>query len=340
MNLTPLPKVSIVIPCRNEVNYIAKNIDSILQQNYNGEIEVLVVDGMSDDGTREIVLGFNNEKIKLVDNPHRFTPQALNIGVENAKGEIFIILGGHAFLDKNFVRKNVEVLNNDTAVGCSGGQILNIYENNAGELISKAMSSVFGVGNATFRTGGDADYVDTVAFGAYYKSVHDKIGGFDEDLVRNQDDEYNYKITKAGYKIYFDPTIISNYYVRGSIKKLYKQYYQYGYWKVYVNKKHKTITTLRQLVPLFLVLSCILGTITTLFLPLFGLVCITGLLSYLVMALIFGVKKGNNFIEGIRISQIFPVLHFSYGFGYLIGIIQFVILGKKPSTRSKSLSRD
>lgn len=334
------PKVSVVIPCRNEEKYIAKNIDSILAQDYSGELEVLVVDGMSTDATRSIVEEYSDDRVKLVDNKAQYTPNALNLGVEHSSGEIFIILGGHAFLNVDFVRKNVEVLQRDASVGCAGGQILNIYENEAGELISKAMSSSFGVGNATFRTGGDAGYVDTVAFGAYWKKIHYEIGGFDEDLVRNQDDEYNFKVTKAGYKIYFDPEIISNYYVRGSVSKLYRQYYQYGYWKVYVNKKHKTITTIRQMVPLIFVLGLFIGAILSVFVPYFVWLFLGGISLYILMALFTGMRMGKSLGEGIKIATIFPVLHFSYGLGYLIGIIQFLILNKKPSGRSKSSTRD
>jgi len=334
-----IPKVSIIIPCRNEKQYISKNIDSILNQDYKGELEVLIVDGMSDDGTREIIKEYNNSKVRLIDNPFLFTPNALNIGVKKAKGDVFIILGGHAFLEKNFVSKNIEVLLNDKSVGCSGGQILNIYENKTGEIISKAMSSVFGVGNATFRTGGNPGYVDTVAFGAYYKKNHDQIGGFDEDLVRNQDDEYNYKIIKAGFKIYFDPEIKSHYYVRGSIKKLFKQYYQYGYWKVYVNKKHKTITTIRQMIPLFFVLGLIVGGVLSALLPYFGWLFLGGVLLYVFLAIVFGFKVSSKLKEVIRVSLIFPILHFSYGWGYLIGIINFILLGKTPSKKSKETTR-
>jgi glycosyltransferase involved in cell wall biosynthesis len=334
------PAVSIIIPCRNEANYIAKNIDAILNQDYEGELEVLIVDGMSDDGTREIVNQYDDQRVRLIDNEAKFTPHALNLGVDAAKGEVFIILGGHAFINIDFVRKNVAVLLSDSSIGCAGGQIMNIYENDSGELISKAMSSSFGVGNATFRVGGQAGFVDTVAFGAYWKKVHYEIGGFDEDLVRNQDDEYNYKVVKAGYKIYFDPEIISNYYVRGSVSKLYRQYYQYGYWKVYVNKKHKTITTIRQMVPLFFVLGLIGGAIISLFLPLFWWVLLIGVTAYILLAIVSGIKASKSLVEGAKIAGIFPVLHFSYGFGYLIGIIQFILLNKKPSNRSMNSTRD
>ncbi|MFD1551229.1 glycosyltransferase family 2 protein [Putridiphycobacter roseus] len=333
------PKVSIIIPCRNEVKYIAKNIDSILSQNYTGEIEVLVVDGFSDDGTRDLIKKYDHALVKLIDNPNKFTPDALNIGVDAAEGDIFIILGGHAYLEESFVKLNVEALQKDKSVGCAGGKIVNIFENETGAIISKAMGSVFGVGNATFRTGGKTGYVDTVAFGAYYKKVHYEIGKFDEDLVRNQDDEYNYKVNKAGYKIFFNPDITSYYYVRGSIKKLFKQYYQYGYWKVYVNKKHGTITTVRQLVPMLFVLGLLFGVFISLLVPLFWWIMLLGVSMYAALALYFGQKVSDHFTEGLKISSVFPILHFSYGSGYLKGIYDFIFIGKKPSQKSKTTSR-
>ncbi|MGB1039988.1 MAG: glycosyltransferase family 2 protein [Flavobacteriales bacterium] len=336
---TKYPKVSVVIPCRNEEKYIEKNIQSILNQEYKGEIKIFVVDGMSDDNTRQIVENFSESSVVLLDNPHQYTPHALNIGIEKSAGEYFVILGGHSFLDKDFIKKNVEILESNSEIGCSGGQIKNIYENEEGELIAKAMSSKFGVGNATFRIGGEAGFVDTVAFGMYRKEIHDQIDGFDETLVRNQDDEYNFKVTQAGYKIYFDPEIISHYYVRGSYSKLWKQYYQYGYWKVYVNKKHKTVTSLRQLVPLFFVIGLIIGSILSIFYFVFQFLLFAGIILYFHMSLMAGRKQTGSVDNMGRVAKVFPILHLSYGFGYLSGIFNFLILNKKPSNRSKALTR-
>ena len=333
------PLISIVIPCRNEEKYIEKNIQSILAQNYKGEIEVLIVDGMSDDNTREIVKGYSESGVLLLDNPHQYTPQAMNIGIGAARGKYFVILGGHSFLDENFVSNNVKILESNIEIGCSGGQIKNVYENEEGEIIAKAMASKFGVGNATFRVGGNAGFVDTVAFGMYRTEIHNEINGFDEELVRNQDDEYNYKLSKAGYKIYFDPTIISHYYVRGSFSKLFKQYYQYGYWKVYVNKKHSTVTTVRQLIPFFFVSALILGIILSFVHIKFLYILISGIVLYTVLAILFGFKQADTLKNSFKISLVYPILHFSYGFGYLVGIFDFIFMNKKPSKRSKSLSR-
>lgn len=341
--LNSLPRVTIVIPCRNEENYIAKNIQSVLDQDYTGFCEVFVVDGMSTDNTRNIVEEFEKkfpERVKLIDNPKKFTPDALNTGIEKSSSEIFIILGGHAFLDKSFVSKNVEHLTSDPSLGCTGGVIKNIFENKEGALISKAMSSVFGVGNATFRLGGKKSLVDTVAFGAYWKKVYEQIGGFDEVLVRNQDDDYNFRVTQAGYKILFDPEIVSHYYVRGSYEQLRKQYFQYGYWKVYVNKKHKLVTSVRQLFPVLFILGILTGISLGFVHSLFWWITGSVVVLYLMMAFTFAIKLADKIAETFSLVRTFLILHFAYGFGYLKGIIDFIFFNRKPGLRATELTRN
>ncbi len=257
-----LPSISITIPARNEEKYIEKCILSILSADYPQEkIKIFVCDGLSTDNTREIVSSLSNKhkNIQLIDNEKQTTPFALNLGLKASNCAIKIILGAHAEIDKDFIKNNVSVLNDYPEVGCAGGIIENVYENESAETIGLAMSSAFGVGNAHFRTGSKNGFVDTVAFGAYRKEVFEKIGYFDEDLIRNQDDEFNFRLLQNGFKIYLNSNIKSKYYVRASFSKLYKQYYQYGYWKVYVNKKHKAVTSIRQLVPLFFILFLFLG---------------------------------------------------------------------------------
>jgi len=335
------PNVSVIIPCRNEEKYIDKCIKSILSQSYSGRVEVLIVDGMSDDNTVSIIneLTKVNSNVRLIYNLEKTTPQAMNLGLAASRYDLIIRIDAHAIALPNFIQNNVNSIYETEDIMCAGGKIINIYENKISKAIGMAMSSVFGVGNATFRVGGEKKFVDTLAFGIYKKEVFDKIGKFDEDLVRNQDDELNFRLTKNGYKILYNPEIKSEYYVRGSIKKLYKQYYQYGYWKVYVNLKHKTVTTIRQLVPLFFVLSLLLGILISLFFPLFWYLLLLGVCFYTVMALVFGYKASEDRSETFKIARVFPVLHFSYGFGYLIGIFHFLILGKKPSSKNKEISR-
>jgi len=213
-----------------------------------------------------------------------------------------------------------------------------VYENETSQIIGAAMSSSFGVGNAHFRTGNKSGFVDTVAFGAYKKEIFEIVGFFDEELIRNQDDEFNFRVTKNGYKIYLNHEIKCKYYVRASFKKLFKQYYQYGYWKVYVNVLHKTVTTIRQLVPaafvsylMVLFLSILVGLKFFLFLSLF-------LVLYLLLAVFIAIKQSSVSFKALKIAFTFFVLHFSYGIGYLKGILDFFVL-QKSIKKHESLSR-
>ena len=348
--------VSVVIPARNEADYIAACVQSVLQSNYPQErLDVWVVDGQSEDGTTAIVeqLAQQDARVHLVNNPARVTPVALNLGINSSKGDVVIILGGHATVEPDFVANNVKVLEDKPEVGCAGGTINNIYQNKTSERIGVAMSSPFGVGNAHFRTGGKSGYVDTVAFGAYRRSVLDEVGLFDERLVRNQDDELNYRITKAGYKIWLSADIRSNYYVRSSLKKLARQYYQYGYWKVFVNKKHRTVTTLRQLAPPIFVF-CILAWLFLMVSgpiwgPLFpwdgwGLVLIILVafpLFYFSTAIGFAAKtlREQKKTGSPALVMIFFILHVSYGWGYLEGLVQFFVMNKQPGRAQTKTSR-
>lgn len=333
---------SIIIPCRNEEEYIERCITSILNSNYPKElVSIYVCDGLSDDNTRTIVqaIASKNNNVYLIDNPKQTTPFALNLGLKKSKDEVKIILGAHAEIHPEFISENIAALSLKEDIGCSGGVIENVYENETAEIIGLAMSSSFGVGDAHFRTGNKSGYVDTVAFGAYKEDIFERIGYFDEDLARNQDDEFNYRLLKNGFKIYLSNSIKSKYYVRGSYAKLFKQYYQYGYWKVFVNKKHKTVTTARQLIPLFFVLYLFVGPFTTLIdVRLFTLWCL-GCIFYDFLALFFAIKITTQFPKFVAVTFTFFILHFSYGIGYLKGIIDFIILRKNPSKNSKNLTR-
>jgi GT2 family glycosyltransferase len=202
------------------------------------------------------------------------------------------------------------------------------------------MSSPFGVGNAYFRTGGKSGYVDTVAFGAYRREVFERIGFFDEDLVRNQDDEFNYRVTKAGFKIYLEPKIESKYYVRGSFSKLYKQYFQYGYWKVFVNRKHATITTLRQLAPPLWMLFVSVGWMGFFIHPFLGYAYVGMILIYLTLAKFTAIRTAGWQIPMIfKLVACYMILHASYGWGYLKGMFHFYILRRNPTEGSQQLTR-
>ncbi|MEG1416490.1 MAG: glycosyltransferase family 2 protein [Clostridium sp.] len=328
MDNTKKKFVSIVIPCRNEENYIEKCIDSMAKQSYGIEnIEVLVCDGMSTDRTQEIVNNYskNEPNIKLVINEKMVAPSAMNLGIKQAKGEIVIIFGAHAYMDKDYVKYCVEKLSDDN-VAVVGGRIINISENNLSEAISLAMGSPFGVGNALFRYSDKEEFVDTVAFGAYKKEVFDKIGLFDEEFVRNQDDELNFRVSKAGFKMLLAPCIESHYYTRGSLSKLWRQYYQYGFWKVRVIQKHKKPASIRHLIPLIFVCGVILGGVASIFSSILRVMYFGVLGLYALLAGVYAVKACNKKYKHIpRIMLCFLILHGSYGLGFLEGIYTFHI---------------
>ncbi len=337
-----LPSVSIVIPARNEEKYIEKCILSLLNNTYPSELTTIYVcDGLSDDNTREIIAEISNAhpNVVLLDNKKQTTPFALNIGLRKSDSAIKIILGAHSEMDENFISENVKAFSNDDAIGCTGGVLENVYETKTSEIIGLAMSSSFGVGNAHFRTGAKDGFVDTVAFGAYKKEVFEQSGYFDESLTRNQDDEFNFRILKNGFKIYLSKAIKCKYYVRGSYKKLFRQYYQYGYWKVFVNKKHKTVTSIRQLIPLFFVLFLTLGPLCV-FIHWYLLIAYSSVLSfYLILAGFSAAKTASNTSYILPLIYSFVLLHLSYGFGYLVGLVDFLLLNKNPNKNKTRMSR-
>jgi len=335
--------VAVTIPCRNEERYIGRCVRSVLQSEYSGgEIRVLVCDGESTDNTQAIVraLAAQDHRVELLINKKQTTPFALNLGIKHADdADVHVILGAHAEIAVDYIRKCVEHLSKDRSIGCVGGILENVNEDRTSELIAKAMSSPFGVGNAHFRTGMKSGFVDTVAFGAYRSEVFSKVGYFDEDLTRNQDDEFNYRVIKGGFRIFLDPEIRAKYYVRASFSKLRKQYYQYGYWKVYVNKKHGAVTSMRQLVPPAFVLFLLSG-IGAVFLPgWLGFYWPLLFIIYFVLAGYSAVKQGArvNEIAGVVLAMM--TMHVNYGTGYIAGFIRFMILRMKPSRLSSTTSR-
>ena len=334
--------VSIVIPCRNEEKYIGRCLDSIIKNQYPDElVEIFVCDGLSTDNSPNIIKGYTEEhaNIRLLANDKLTAPYALNLGIRKSKSDVIIILSAHCEISPDFISNCITELNKDEKIACVGGFVNNIFENKMARLIGHAMSSSFGVGNVYFRTGTKEGFVDTVAFGAYKKSIFEKLGYFDEELSRNQDDEFNFRLIKNGYKIALKKNIRSNYYVRASFKKLYKQYFQYGYWKVFVNKKHRTITSFRQIVPLFFVLYLFAGVIASFINQLFLYIFLIILGVYVCLGIYFSFLKSRKINETIKITWAFFILHFSYGFGYLSGILRFLIMQKQPESKHEKISR-
>ncbi|MBC7410862.1 MAG: glycosyltransferase family 2 protein [Bacteroidia bacterium] len=336
--------VSVIIPCRNEVKYIEECINAIYNSsNIDFEtIEVLIIDGKSNDGTLQIIKQLQQKypTLKLIENTLQLTPYAFNLGINNSVGKYVQIIGVRQIVKPNYISNAIHTLTNNSEIWCVGGKVINVFENNDSETIAAAMSSWFGVGGGNFRILTQSAFVDTVGTPMYPRAVFDKIGLFDQDLVRNQDDDYNYRVTYAGGKIFLNVDIAVKYYVRASFQNLFKQYYQYGYWKVFVNKKHNTLTTLRQLVPALFVLYLLSLIVIAGVLPniYFG-VYFVGMLIYILSALYAASKVSTISTNYFKIVGTFFILHLSYGFGYLEGLMQFVILKRAPKNSSKTLSR-
>jgi glycosyltransferase involved in cell wall biosynthesis len=328
---TQFPFVTIIIPCRNEADFIERCIASVLACQYPyDKLEVLAVDGMSSDQTRDIILTIckKDGRLELLDNPQKIVPAALNIGIGHAKGDIIIFLSGHAEVPNDFISQSVVKLTAHKEAWCVGGPIKSVSPNYIGNTIAAAMSSPCGVGNAMFRLGNFEGYVDTIAFGAYWRWVFDKIGMFDEELVRNQDDELNYRLILHGGKILMTPDIHSTYFTRSSLKKLWRQYFQYGFWRIRTMQKHRRPATLRQTIPLLLVLSMLVLIMAgILWKPLFWLLLIEVCLYFLLLMIGFlDVSRKSGVKQAVLSPLIFIILHFSYGIGGLYGIVRLILL--------------
>lgn len=334
-------KVSVVIPCRNEEKHIQQCVESVLASDYPKELlHVLVCDGRSTDRTREIIQQFeSNPMVQLVDNPEQTTPFALNYGIQAVLTDVVIILGAHAEIATDYVRLCVETLIKYPDAGCVGGVLDTISEDEQTASIALSMSSSFGVGNAYFRTGERAGYVDTVAFGAYRRSVFERIGLFNPILARNQDDEFNFRLLKSGSKIFLNPEISAKYYVRSSFSKLFRQYRQYGYWKVFVNREQATVTTFRQLIPPIWVAYLCALPVAILVNEYLGLFWVLGIFAYFTLSIYSAVRMAKSFMQVVQICWSFYILHLSYGIGYLEGILDFILLRKSGGKQNTSLSR-
>jgi len=324
-------KVSIIIPCRNEEKYIGKCLDSLIENDYpKNLIEIFVIDGMSEDNTREIIKRYIEKYtfIRLVNNSKKIVPTALNIGIKKASGDIIIRIDAHSIYLSNYIEKLVLWIEKSKADNVGG---LCITKAGAETVIAKAitlaLSHPFGVGNAYFRIGSEEPkYTDTVPFGCYRKEVFRKIGLFNEELIRNQDLEFNLRLKKARGKILLVPDIVSYYYARSTLRALAKNNFSNGFWVVYSTKFAKMPFSVRHLIPFFFVLSIcgslILSFIYKPFIYLFYLVSIAYLTSNIFFSLGLSCKEGFKYFVPMMAS--FTTLHFSYGFGSMRGLIKLL----------------
>ena len=326
--------LSVIVPIYQEEKYISKCIDSMLSQDYpKDDLEIILVDGMSKDRTREIVATYTAKYpfIRMIDNPDRIAPCAMNRGIKEAKGDVIIRLDAHVFYPKNYFSLLVEKLNELPGAENVGAlcNTLPVNDSITAQSIAAVLSSSFGMGNSHFRVGADKEMeVDTVPFGCFHKSIFDKVGLYDEELVRNQDDELNARIIKAGGKIYLIPQLVCEYYARDTAKKVYKMFYQYGVFKPLVNKKLGSPATVRQFFPLFFVMGLLVGPVVCLFLPVLWWAYFAVIMLWFILATSFSLKDSKNLKRILTQNWIYFVVHFGYGWGYIVGI--YKVLFHRP----------
>lgn len=331
------PFVTIVVPCRNEARYIAHCLESILANDYpQDRLEVLVVDGRSDDRTREIVASYaaRHGTIRLVDNPKRITPAALNAGIGAARGDIIMRMDAHVLYPVTYIGTLVTALEETGADGV-GGPIATLPADDTptARAIALALSHPFGVGNSQFRTGvTERRWTDAVAFGCYRRTVFDRFGRFDEELVRNQDDEFDLRLVKQGGRLLLVPDAISGYYARATLGQVGRMFYQYGYFKPLVARKLGRVMTGRQLVPSLFLL--VLGGTALLspWLPVAGAACVAIAAAYttLVVGCALAALPRHGFRCALALAAAFPTLHAGYGAGFLLGIGDHLLGLRRP----------
>jgi glycosyltransferase involved in cell wall biosynthesis len=310
--------LAIVIPCRNEALSIAATLDSVRAQDLEGlDWEVIVADGMSDDGTRETLDRYARvePRLRVIDNPARTVPAGLNAAIREARGEIILRMDAHTAYAPDYVRRCVELLH-ETGAANVGGPARTRPRGYWGSAIAAAYHSPISCGGARFHNTDYEGWADTVPYGCWRKTTLVALGLFDEQLVRNQDDELNLRLCRAGGRIWQSPSIVSWYQPRGSLGLLSRQYFQYGYWKVAVIRKHRMPASWRHLAPaVFVLLVLLLGwfwqTAWEAMVGAYMLVCCGA-------SLFCGRRHGWMLLPAL--PAVFVAYHFSYGLGFLAGL--------------------
>lgn len=318
------------MPIRNEEAFIARSLGAVLDQNYPpAMVQVLVSDGMSDDRTRDVVEALSGEHpavaVEIIDNPGRTAPTGFNAALRHARGEVIVRVDGHTVIATDYLSECVAALQRSGAENV-GGRMDAVGDGPVGEAIALATSSRFGIGNSAFHYAEGERWVDSVYMGAWPRTVFDRFGSFDPDLVRDQDDEFNYRLRAGGGRILLTDRIRSRYYGRGTLRAVFRQYREYGLWKVRVLRLHPGQTSVRHLVPPAFVASLAAGAVLV---PAgrrprrawLGLVGSYALASTTAAA---SVSRRAGWRHLPLLPVVFAALHIGYGAGFLAGIARLV----------------
>ena len=321
------PKISILIPTLNEEDFIEECVLSLMCDSYPLEqIEVLIIDGGSSDRTLEKITTLQQrfKQIKHIHNSKMIVPAAMNIGIKHASNPIIVWCGSHAKYDKDYLTHSVQALLSNTGCASSGGVITPIAKTETGKAIAIATCNQFGIGNASYRYATEKTIVDTVFGGCFYKSSVNTIGGFNEEWVRNQDYEFNYRLRTHVGNIVLDPSIRCQYYCRESIKKLAQQYYSYGFWRFRTLQKHPQSLTPRQTAPVLLVVGLTLSLILGLSGYIIGLLLPMIYITTNIVVSTFVAIKQKKWRLLTKLPIIFTTIHLSWGSGFICNAFQTV----------------
>lgn len=318
------PMVSVVLPIRNEARHIRACLERLLTQDYPAEkLEILVIDGMSEDETRDIVQEIIREhperRLRLLDNPKRIVPPALNIGIQAAEGEVIVRMDGHTVPARNYVWACVDALNRSGAVNV-GGRLNPKSEHGFGKAVMLAQAHPLGAGGAKFHYADEPQYVDTVYMGAFKREIFMKTGLFDESMIRNQDYEMNVRIRKAGGKIYLDPAIHAAYTPRDTPRKLWKQYFEYGWWRVETVRRHPDSLRWRQaLPPMFVAAVVLLGLLS--FWPMARALLALAVVPYVAVLGVTSWTLRHELERPWQFGLAVAIMHFAFGFGFWASLL-------------------
>lgn len=337
-------RVSVLVPCRNERDHIERLLDEALAQEAPGvQVEVLVADGASDDGTRGILdaRAAREPRLRVVDNPQRIVSTGLNRALGEARGDVVLRMDAHTSYPADYMATCLEVLE-ATGAANVGGPARTRASGRIQRAVAAAYHSPFSVGGARFHDVSYEGPVDTVPYGCWPRSTFERVGVFDEELVRNQDDEHNLRVRRAGLVVWQSPRIVSHYEVRSSLGALFRQYAQYGYWKVLVIRKHRLPASFRHLVPATFVAAVLGLGVAALFVPaarwmLLGLLGTYALLVGVASA--FAARRAGAGLFPLLLAT-FPCFHLGYGIGFLRGIADFLVLKRAPTPAFERLTRE
>jgi succinoglycan biosynthesis protein ExoA len=339
-----LSKVSVIVPSRNEIDFIGAFVKSLLNQDLTGiELEIVIADGMSDDGTLEelTTLAQMHTEIAVIPNPEKIVSTGLNRAIRTAQGDIIIRMDCHSSYARDYIRQCVAVLEGSGAANV-GGPWIAAGESYIERAIAVAFQSPFSSGGARSHSPWYEGEVDSVYLGCWRKSVLIEAGMFDESLVRNQDDELNLRLRRRGQRIWQSPSIKSEYHVRSSLKSLFRQYSQYGFWKVRVLQKHHIPASPRHLAPGAFVITLLLLATFAPFFPvlkswLWSLLAVYGLVS---IGSSVAVCRRKNSVRLLPVMPlIFMTYHFGYGYGYVRGLINFLSAGHRTPANFSQITR-